>query len=31
VQTRRIVNVRPQASGTFDFLREAEVAGDAAR
>ena len=31
VHTRRIVNVRPQASGTFDFLREAEVAGDAAR
>jgi peptide/nickel transport system substrate-binding protein len=31
VHTRRIVNVRPRASGTFDFLREAEVTGDAGR
>jgi peptide/nickel transport system substrate-binding protein len=31
VHTRRIVNVRPRASGTFDFLREAEVTGGAAR
>ena len=31
VHTRRIVNVRPRASGNFDFLREAEVTGDAAR
>ena len=31
VHTRRIVNIRPRASGNFDFLREAEVAGDAAR
>jgi peptide/nickel transport system substrate-binding protein len=31
VHTRRIVSVRPRASGTFDFLREAEVTGDAAR
>ncbi|HWW97919.1 MAG TPA: ABC transporter substrate-binding protein, partial [Edaphobacter sp.] len=31
VHTRRIVNVRPRASGTFDFLREAEVTGEAAR
>jgi peptide/nickel transport system substrate-binding protein len=31
VHTRRIVNVRPRASGNFDFLREAEVTGDAVR
>ena len=31
VHTRRIVNVRPRASGTFDFLRDAEVTGDATR
>jgi peptide/nickel transport system substrate-binding protein len=31
VHTRRIVNVRPRASGNFDFLQEAEVTGDAAR
>jgi peptide/nickel transport system substrate-binding protein len=31
VHTRRIVNVRPRASGNFDFLREAEVTGAAAR
>ena len=31
VHTRRIVNVRPRASGNFDFLREAEVTGDASR
>jgi len=31
VHTRRIVNVRPRPSGNFDFLREAEVTGDAAR
>jgi peptide/nickel transport system substrate-binding protein len=31
IHTRRIVNVRPRASGNFDFLREAEVTGDAAR
>jgi peptide/nickel transport system substrate-binding protein len=31
VHTRRIVNVRPRASGNFDFLREAEVTGEAAR
>jgi peptide/nickel transport system substrate-binding protein len=31
VHTRRIVNVRPRASGTFDFLREAVVTGGAAR
>ncbi len=30
VHTRRITNVRPRASGTFDFLTEAEVAGDMA-
>jgi peptide/nickel transport system substrate-binding protein len=29
IHTRRILNVRPQASGDFDFLREAEVTGDA--
>ena len=29
VHTRRIVNVRPRASGNFDFLREAGVSGDA--
>ena len=31
VHTRRIVNVTPRPSGNFDFLREAEVTGDAAR
>jgi peptide/nickel transport system substrate-binding protein len=31
VHTRRIVNVRPRASGNFDFLQEAEVTGDAAQ
>jgi peptide/nickel transport system substrate-binding protein len=31
VHTRRVVNVRPRASGTFDFLREAEVTGAVAR
>jgi peptide/nickel transport system substrate-binding protein len=31
VHTRRIVSVRPRASGNFDFLREAEITGDAAR
>ena len=31
VHTRRVVNVRPRASGTFDFLREAEVTGGVAR
>jgi peptide/nickel transport system substrate-binding protein len=31
VHTRRVVNVRPRASGNFDFLREAEVTGNAAR
>jgi peptide/nickel transport system substrate-binding protein len=31
VHTRRVANVRPRASGNFDFLREAEVTGDAAR
>jgi peptide/nickel transport system substrate-binding protein len=31
VHTRRIVNVQPQASGNFDFLREAEVTRDASR
>jgi peptide/nickel transport system substrate-binding protein len=31
IHTRRIVNVRPRASGNFDFLREAEVTGDSAR
>jgi peptide/nickel transport system substrate-binding protein len=31
VHTRRITNVRPRASGTFDFLTEAEVAGDMGR
>ena len=25
VHTRRMVNIRPDASGTFDFLREAEI------
>src|SRR5882757_4852573 len=30
VHTRRVVNVRPRASGTFDFLREAEVTERAA-
>jgi peptide/nickel transport system substrate-binding protein len=30
VHTRRIANVRPRVSGTFDFLLEAEVTGDAA-
>jgi peptide/nickel transport system substrate-binding protein len=29
VHTRRIVDVRPRPSGNFDFLREAEVTGDA--
>jgi peptide/nickel transport system substrate-binding protein len=27
VHTRRVVNVRPRASGNFDFLREAEIRG----
>jgi peptide/nickel transport system substrate-binding protein len=31
VHTRRVVDVRPQASGNFDFLREAKVTGDGAR
>jgi peptide/nickel transport system substrate-binding protein len=31
VHTRRIVNVRPRPSGNFDFLREAEITGDAAQ
>jgi peptide/nickel transport system substrate-binding protein len=31
VHTRRIVDVRPRASGNFDFLREAEVTGDGTR
>jgi peptide/nickel transport system substrate-binding protein len=31
VHTRRVVNVRPRASGTFDFLREAEVTGGGVR
>jgi peptide/nickel transport system substrate-binding protein len=31
VHTRRVLNVRPRASGNFDFLREAEVTRDAAR
>jgi peptide/nickel transport system substrate-binding protein len=31
VHTRRIVHIRPRASGNFDFLREAEITGDAAR
>jgi peptide/nickel transport system substrate-binding protein len=31
VHARRVVNVAPRASGNFDFLREAEVTGDAAR
>jgi peptide/nickel transport system substrate-binding protein len=31
VHTRRVVDVRPRASGNFDFLQEAEVTGDAAR
>ena len=31
VHRRRVVNVRPRASGNFDFLREAEVTGYAAR
>jgi peptide/nickel transport system substrate-binding protein len=31
VHTRRIVNVRPRASGNFDFLREAEITGGAAQ
>jgi len=31
VHTRRVVNVRPRPSGTFDFLREAEVTGGVAR
>jgi peptide/nickel transport system substrate-binding protein len=31
VHTRRVANVRPRASGNFDFLREAEVTGDARR
>ncbi|MGD0446486.1 MAG: ABC transporter substrate-binding protein [Edaphobacter sp.] len=31
VHTRRIGNVRPRASGNLDFLREAEVTGDAVR
>jgi peptide/nickel transport system substrate-binding protein len=31
VHTRRVVNVRPRASGTFDFLQEAEVTGGVAR
>jgi peptide/nickel transport system substrate-binding protein len=31
VHTQRVLNVRPRASGIFDFLREAEVTGDAAR
>jgi peptide/nickel transport system substrate-binding protein len=31
LHTRRVVNARPRASGNFDFLREAEVTGGAAR
>jgi peptide/nickel transport system substrate-binding protein len=31
VHTRRVLNVRPRASGNFDFLREAEVTGDTVR
>jgi peptide/nickel transport system substrate-binding protein len=31
VHTRRVVDVRPRASGNFDFLREAEVTGETAR
>ena len=31
VHTRRITNVQPSASGTFDFLTEAEIAGDPGR
>jgi peptide/nickel transport system substrate-binding protein len=31
VHTRRVVNVRPRASGNFDFLREAEITGVATR
>jgi peptide/nickel transport system substrate-binding protein len=31
VHTRRVMDVRPRASGNFDFLREAEVTGDTAR
>ena len=31
VHTRRVVNVRPRASGNFDFLRETGVTGGAAR
>jgi peptide/nickel transport system substrate-binding protein len=31
VHTRRVVDVRPRASGNFDFLREAEVTGDTVR
>jgi peptide/nickel transport system substrate-binding protein len=31
VHTRRVVDVRPRASGNFDFLREAEVTGLPAR
>ncbi len=31
VHTRRIVDVRPRASGNFDFLQEAEVTGDMTR
>ncbi len=31
VHTQRIANVRPRASGTFDFLTEAEVTGDTGR
>jgi peptide/nickel transport system substrate-binding protein len=31
IHARRIVNVRPRPSGNFDFLREAEITGDAAR
>jgi peptide/nickel transport system substrate-binding protein len=27
VHTRRLVNVRPRVSGSFDFLRDAEVGG----
>jgi peptide/nickel transport system substrate-binding protein len=31
IHTRRIVNVRPRPSGNFDFLREAEITGEAVR
>jgi peptide/nickel transport system substrate-binding protein len=31
VHTRRVVDVRPRASGNFDFLREAEVTGEVAQ